>query len=115
MYADRITGSMKNAIDETTRRRALQEKYNRDHNITPKSIQKAITDSRLAGSKNVAEATGLHSDADPSKMDKQELKFYLNELEEQMDLAAKNLDFEVAARIRDKLQEIKKLKKLTKN
>jgi excinuclease ABC subunit B len=114
MYADKITGSMKRAIDETNRRRKLQEAYNKKHGITPKSIQKAIGDSRMSGSKIVEEATGLHSDADPTKMDKQEIKFYLDELNEQMDLAAQNLEFELAARIRDRIEEIKKIRKLKK-
>ena len=104
---------MGRAIDETTSRRKLQETYNKKHGITPQTIQKAIGDSRMAGSKlAVEEATGLHSDADPEKMNAEELKFYLAELEDQMDLAAKNLEFEAAARFRDKIEEIKKVKKL---
>ena len=112
MYADKITGSMQRAIDETTRRRILQEAYNKKHNITPQSIQKAIGDSRMSGSKTVVQATGLHDEADVTKMSKQEIKFYLDELNEQMDLASKNLEFELAAKIRDRIAEIKKIKKL---
>ena len=113
MYADKITGSMGRAIDETNRRRKLQEAYNKKHGITPLSIQKAIGDSRMAGSK--AEIQMADDDAkrrDPSKMDKEEIKFYLDELEQQMDLAAKNLEFELAAKLRDKIEEIKKIKRL---
>jgi len=107
MYADRITGSMKRAIDETARRRKLQGAYNKKHSITPQSIQKAIADSRLAGSKKeIVDEAG--QTVDPTKMSKEEIKFYLDELEEQMDLAAKNLEFELAARIRDRINEIKK-------
>ncbi len=113
MYADKITGSMQRAIDETTRRRKLQESYNKKHDITPQSIQKAITDSRLAGSKKEI-ADESNPDRDPTKMDADELRFYINELNEQMDLAAKNLEFELAARLRDRIDEIKKLKKLSK-
>ena len=51
MYADRITGSMKNAVDETTRHRKVQENYNTKHGITPQGIKKAISDSRMAGAK----------------------------------------------------------------
>jgi len=112
MYADRITGSMERAIDETTRRRKLQEAYNKKHGITPKSIQKAIGESRMSGSKIVEEAAGFHSDADPGRMTKEEIKFYVAELEDQMDLASKNLEFEAAAKFRDKIEEIKKVKKL---
>jgi excinuclease ABC subunit B len=115
MYADKITGSMQRAIDETTRRRALQSAYNKKHNITPQSIQKAIGDSRMSGSK--VEIQMADDDAkrrDPSKMNKEEIKFYLDELEQQMDLAAKNLEFELAARFRDRIEEIKKINKLKK-
>lgn len=113
MYADKITGSMERAIDETTRRRKLQEAYNTKHGITPKSIQKAITDSRLGGSRKEIEDT-TNPDRDPAKMDSDELRFFVHELEEQMDLAAKNLEFETAARLRDKLADIKKIRKLNK-
>ena len=109
MYADRITGSMKSAMDETTRRRKIQEDYNKEHNITPEGIQKAIVDSRLSGSKKeIVEK----DDRDPSQMDKQEIKFYMDELNEQMDLASRNLEFETAAKIRDRIEEVRKLQKL---
>ena len=111
MYADRITGSMQRAIDETTRRRKLQEAYNKKHGITPKSIQKAIGDSRMSGSKKAIEDEEERK-IDPTKMTKEEIKFYVYELQQQMDLAAKNLEFELAARLRDKIEEIKKVRKL---
>ena len=111
MYADRITGSMQRAIDETNRRRSIQEAYNKKHGITPVGIQKAIADSRLAGSKKAIEDEEERK-IDPTKMTKEEIKFYMDELNEQMDLAAQNLEFEVAARIRDKLEEVKKVNKL---
>ena len=116
MYADRITRSMQAAMDETTRRRKIQEAYNTKHNITPASIQKKIQESRLAGGK-VAEALPSGEEArevNVSKMDKQEIKYYLYELDEQMDLAAKNLEFELAGRLRDRIAEVKKLSKLKK-
>ncbi len=111
MYADRITGSMKAAIDETTRRRQVQEAYNKEHGITPKGIIKAINDSRLSGQK-IAEVDEEKRKIDPSSMTGEEIKFYLDELNEQMDLAARNLEFELAGRLRDKIAEIKKIKKI---
>ncbi|MBL8029638.1 MAG: excinuclease ABC subunit UvrB [Candidatus Doudnabacteria bacterium] len=114
MYADRITGSMQRAIEETTRRRKVQEAYNKKHGITPSGVKKAIADSRLAGSKHEVLDT-TNRDRDPMKMNKEELRFYINELEEQMDLASKNLEFETAAKIRDRLAEIKTLKRIKKS
>lgn len=111
MYADRITGSMQRAIDETKRRRQIQEAYNKKHGITPKTIIKKIAEGRLAGEKALEENLA-EKEQDVSRMDPQELKFYLAELTEQMDLAAQNLEFELAARIRDRITEIKKLRKL---
>lgn len=111
LYADKITGSMERAIEETNRRREIQKAYNKEHGITPKGIQKAITDSRLAGSKKEIEDQEERK-VDPSKMTVEEIKFYMSELEEQMELAAQNLEFELAARLRDKLEEIKKINKL---
>lgn len=115
MYADRITGSMKRAIDETTRRRKIQEQYNQDHGITPASIQKAIADTRLAGGRVPEALPGIETrEVDPGKLNKTELKFYLEELNDQMDLAAKNLEFELAASLRDKIVSVKKLSKLNR-
>ncbi len=113
MYADRITGSMQRAIDETNRRRKIQEDYNKKHGITPKTILKAIGESRLSGTKEAIPG-GDFKEMDVSRMDKRAMKLYLDELNEQMDMAAKNLEFELAARIRDKIEEIKKVNKLKK-
>ncbi|MCL5667069.1 MAG: excinuclease ABC subunit UvrB [Patescibacteria group bacterium] len=115
MYADKKTGSMDRAINETNRRRKLQEAYNKQHGITPQTIKKAIADTRLAGAKGMeADAVRSSGSIDPLKMDAQELKLYLEELGEQMDLAAKNLEFELAAKLRDRLNEVKKIRKLRK-
>ncbi len=114
MYADNMTGSMQRAISETTRRRKIQEEYNKQHGITPTTVQKKIDESRLGGMKESLPGVDTDADADPSKMDKQELKYYIRELEEQMDMASQNLEFELAASIRDKLAEIKKVMKLKK-
>ncbi len=114
MYADRMTKSMDAAIQETTRRRKIQEEYNTKHGITPLSIQKAIAETRLAGGKKEAAPSTENPEADVSRMSKEELKYYVDELEDQMDLAARNLEFEVAAELRDKIDEVKKLRRLKK-
>lgn len=115
MYADRMTGSMDRAITETTRRRKLQEAYNTAHGITPASIVKAIQETRLAGSKlpETYDSSTIR-EVDPGKLSKEELRYYLDELNDQMDLAAKNLEFELAATLRDKIASAKKLSKLKK-
>lgn len=113
MYADKITGSMKRAIDETLRRRKIQEDYNTKHGITPASIKKAIGESRLSGTKvEIEQKNHEFRSLDPTTLDKQELKYYLAELQDQMDLASKNLEFELAANIRDKILDIKKAGKI---
>ncbi len=113
MYADRMTGSMQRAIAETVRRREIQEAYNKAHGITPASIQKKIAESRLAGGKETAIEANL-DEVDVTTLEMDKLKYYIEELTDQMELAAKNLEFELAAQIRDKLEEINKLRKLKK-
>ena len=113
LYGDKTTLSMRAAINEISRRRKIQEAYNKKHGITPKGIQKAIADSRLAGSKKEIEDEEKRA-VDPAQMTPEEIKFYINELEEQMDLAAKNLEFELAARLRDRISNIMKIRKLQK-
>lgn len=115
MYADRITGSMQRAIDETTRRRKIQEEYNTKHGITPAGIQKKIAESRLSGKKAEVEVENKLKEVDVTRMKADELKYYLDELNDQMDLAAQNLEFELAAALRDKITEVKKLTKLRKH
>lgn len=104
MYADTITRSMKAAIDETNRRREKQQAYNDKHGITPQGIQKAIAD-RMAEERE-AELTDVH-ELDLDKIPKDELKHLIKQLNEQMDLAAANLQFEKAAELRDQLAEIR--------
>lgn len=113
MYADRITGSMQRAIDETTRRRKIQENYNTAHGITPESIQKKIQDSRLAGSHEVLAGAEVE-EVDVTKLNTEGMRNYIDELTDQMELASQNLEFELAAKIRDRLEEIKQVKKLRK-
>ncbi len=104
MYADRMTGSMERAITETRRRRKVQEDYNARHGITPTTIEKAIRDDRLAGlRREVDDVPKLNVDAIPAD----EAVRLSAELEEKMDLAAKNLEFEKAAAFRDQLAQLK--------
>ncbi|HEX3096050.1 MAG TPA: excinuclease ABC subunit UvrB [Patescibacteria group bacterium] len=113
MYADRITGSMERAINETKRRRKLQESYNTKHGITPEGIQKKITDSRLAGSHEALPGAELE-EVNIGKLSPQGMKAYIDELNDQMELASRNLEFELAAKIRDRITEINQVRKLQK-
>jgi len=103
MYADTITGSMKKAIDESARRRKIQLEFNRKNKITPRGIQKAIRQ----GIEDLEEAEEFVADLTGQELDEYELKKYISELQYQMELAARNLQFEKAAIIRDKIKELK--------
>ena len=108
LYADKITNSMKNAIDETNRRRKIQSKYNEENNITPQTIKKAIGSSlasELKARKTAQEALSFTEDEyDATQMAAQ--------LEKEMLNAAKELDFEKAATLRDQLKELQEMPKL---
>ena len=106
MYADVMTDSMRNAIEETNRRREIQEAYNKEHGITPTTIKKAVRD-LIAVSNAVAE-TEVKLKKDPESMSKKELKNLISQLEKQMRQAAADLNFEQAAELRDKMIELKK-------
>jgi len=106
MYADKITDSMRLAIDETQRRRELQKAYNDAHGITPTTIKKAVRD-LIRISKKVA-ASELIMDKDPESMNKAELEKLISDVTKQMKKAAAELNFEAAADLRDKLVEFKK-------
>jgi excinuclease ABC subunit B len=109
MYADRITDSMNTAISETNRRRAKQVKYNQEHGITPVSIHKAIrdlTDGLSLEARAVAERQAKY-DVKGSGLPRGELQKIIAELEKQMKEAAKNLEFEKAAALRDEMYELK--------
>lgn len=106
MYADVMTDSMRMAIDETERRRALQEAYNEEHGITPKTIQKAVRD-LISISKAVAQ-TESQLEKDPESMSQKELEKLVKKVERQMKAAAADLNFELAAELRDKMVELKK-------
>ena len=106
MYADKITDSMKKAISETERRRAIQEEYNKAHGITPTTIKKAVRD-LIAVSKAVAK-TEDKLKKDPESMNRKELTKLISQVEKQMRAAAADLNFEQAAELRDKMIELKK-------
>jgi excinuclease ABC subunit B len=110
MYADRVTDSMKRAIDETSRRRAKQVKWNEEHGIIPVSIHKAIRDltDQLAP-KALAEMRGEYKTAGKQAevTSRNELQRVIAELEKQMKEAARNLEFERAAALRDEMYELR--------
>ena len=106
MYADTMTDSMKGAISETERRRAVQEAYNREHGITPTTIQKGVRD-LITISKEVAR-TEARFEKDPESMSRKELEKLIKQVEKQMRAAAAELNFEMAAELRDRMLELKK-------
>lgn len=105
MYADKITDSMRVAIDETERRRKLQQAYNEEHGITPKTIQKSVRD-LIAISKKVA-AEEMEFDKDPESMSRRELEKLIGDIQKKMKKAAAELNFEAAAEYRDKMVKLK--------
>jgi excinuclease ABC subunit B len=112
LYADNITGSMQRAIDETNRRRAKQVAYNTKHSITPYTVRKAVRD--IIEAKKVAESKTYYSAvsskaAENSEMTLEQLAVAMVEMEKEMKAAAKNLDFEQAALLRDEISRIKKI------
>ena len=106
MYADVMTDSMRKAIQETERRRSIQEAYNKEHGITPTTIKKAVRD-LITVSKAVAE-TEAKLKKDPESMNRKELTRLITKVEKQMREAAASLNFEQAAELRDKMIELKK-------
>ena len=107
MYADTVTESMQKAIDETERRRKIQQAYNEKHHITPKTIQKAVQDV-IAVSKQVA-ADEKDMERQPEEMSVDELKKYINKIRDKMEKAATDLNFEAAAEYRDRMIELKNM------
>ncbi|MDA4131123.1 MAG: UvrB/UvrC motif-containing protein, partial [Thaumarchaeota archaeon] len=105
MYGDQVTDSMKRAIDETNRRREIQSEYNQKHGITPETVRKEIR-------ALLAETEEIEEEISQSKafLDSPDFPRIISELEEQMKIAANNLEFEVAARIRDKIRSLLKTK-----
>ena len=107
MYADVITDSMRNAIDETNRRRKIQAEYNEEHGITPQTIKKAVRD-LISISKKV-ETSSDDIVKDIESMSEKEIDKLVAKIKKQMHTAAAELNFELAAKLRDQLLEIKKL------
>lgn len=105
MYADKITDSMQRAMDETSRRREIQNQYNEDHGIEPKTIIKEIRD--LIAISKVAEEVGAYDLSSYDEMSKEERNLMIEKLEDEMREAAKTLDFETAATLRDTILELK--------
>ena len=108
MYADTITGSMKAAIDETNRRRQIQDAYNKEHGITPTTIKKAIRDLITTGTDEDIDALNAHrNEKDVESMSKKELQAEIKKYTKKMETAAAELNFEMAAEYRDHLKELK--------
>ena len=106
MYADNMTDSMRLAIDETKRRRAIQEAYNKEHGITPKTIKKAVRDA-ISISKEVEEVP-KKQEKDPESMSRKELEAALKDVQKRMKQAAAELNFEEAVVLRDRMIVLKK-------
>jgi excinuclease ABC subunit B len=105
LYADRITGSMERAMEEMSRRRTMQQAYNVEHGITPRSIVKSIVDIRFVT--RVADARGAARPAAPVRAEVEDRDALIRLLEGQMQTAAENLDFEMAAVLRDQILELR--------
>ena len=101
LYADKITGSIKRAVEETERRREIQRKYNKKHNITPKTIEKEISD--IVPTEEI-----LEIEIKPLLKSKKAIDRFIKEKEKEMRESAKNLNFELAALLRDEINEVKK-------
>ena len=117
MYADRMTDSMERAIDETKRRRDIQRKFNEDNGITPESIVKAVYDIKDMAKQTLEEARGRAEATKEARkevvvdidlMEPKEVLAYIKKLEDEMIKAAKQLEFEKAASIRDEIRDIRR-------
>ena len=103
MYADSVTGSMERAIRETERRRTIQEKYNKAHGITPTTIKKDVRDVIEMGGK------GKTKVVDGKRLTKEERENLIKRMTNEMKQAAKMLEFEYAAELRDKIEQLKRI------
>lgn len=107
MYADRVTGSMKRAIDETNRRRAIQLRYNAKHHITPRTIQKSIQDMLVVSSESKEYVSSMLREKGYQYLPARNIPRVISDLEKQMKDAADNLEFEIAAMLRDEIMKLK--------
>ncbi|MBR1597936.1 MAG: excinuclease ABC subunit UvrB [Lachnospiraceae bacterium] len=108
MYADTITGSMRVAIDETNRRREIQDAYNKEHGITPTTIEKSVRDLITTGTdEDIEELNAKYKEKDIESMSKKELQAEIKKYTKKMETAAAELNFEMAAEYRDRLKELK--------
>ena len=107
MYADTVTDSMRVAIEETKRRRKIQQEYNEAHGITPKTIQKSVRD-LISISKKVAQES-MNFEKDPESMNRKELEKLVKDVTKKMQKAAAELNFEAAAQLRDQMIELKNM------
>ena len=106
MYADSVSPQMKHAIEVTERRREIQDRYNKEHGITPASVKKSVRPA-VKATEAAEEADLYMTDRKPSEMTKKELQDYVKKLESEMRAAASALQFEQAAHLRDLLFELK--------
>ncbi len=106
MYADTVTDSMREALEETNRRRKIQMQYNEEHGITPQTIQKAVRD--LISISKVIAKEEMRFEKDPESMSREELEKLIADVQKKMQRAAADLNFEAAAELRDKMLELKK-------
>ena len=110
MYADKITDSMKVAIEETKRRRKLQMVFNKEHNITPKTIKKSIENNLLSLVQSYRSIEDIVAEEMcEMNIEKKDLPKLLNQLEKDMHKAAKILDFERAAELRDQIKKLREM------
>jgi len=107
MYADRVTDSMRGAIEETDRRRRIQEEYNREHGITPEGIRKGIPDTLYALSETDYHTVPSVAEKPDDYLPREEIPGLIHTLEKEMRTAARKLDFEKAAELRDRIKELK--------
>ena len=114
LYADVMTGSLDRAISETNRRRKIQEEYNTKHNITPKTILKSINDI-TAGIETIKTKTAHSQAMLEMKLSGKKVSTLLKQKDKEMRVAAKELDFETAAILRDEIKELEKMLDATKD
>jgi len=109
MYADRTTRSMKNAVEETGRRRKIQQRHNKIHHIKPESIRKEIVPVFMTEYKQTGENAEMIAESLSDFSSTDDIDSKIKKLEKKMDLAARDLEFENAARFRDRIEALKKL------